>query len=161
MSKSILVFDPGESTGWCFQNAKGWICGGTARKDHLEVANLIRTAQPDIVVLERFNLYPQMAKSLSWNSFYPCETIGVIKVVCMELKIPIVEQAPSIKKYFGGFQSDWDTIGFLPVQLEQFSKGVTEHTKDAYMHYKYFMRNSSKKFQDLYTVYKGARHQAD
>ena len=146
MNKSILVFDPGESTGWCFQNAKGWICGGTARKDHLEVANLIRTAQPDIVVLERFNLYPQMAKSLSWNSFYPCETIGVIKVVCMELKIPVVEQAPSIKKYFGGFQSDWETIGFLPLQLESFSKGVTEHTKDAYMHFRYFLRNGLKKF---------------
>ena len=146
MSKSILVFDPGESTGWCFQASNGLVYGGTARKDHLEVANLIRTAQPDIVVLEKFNLYPQMAKSLSWNSFYPCETIGVIKVVCMELQIPVVEQAPSIKKYFGGFQSDWETIGFLPTQLEQFSKGVTEHTKDAYMHYRYFLRNGFKKF---------------
>ena len=86
--KSILVFDPGESTGWCFQSVNGTVYGGTARKDHLEVAELIRTARPDIVVLERFNLYPQMAKSLSWNSFYPCETIGAIKVVCMELKIP-------------------------------------------------------------------------
>ena len=141
MSKSILVFDPGESTGWCFQNAKGWICGGTARKDHLEVANLIRTVQPGIVVLERFNLYPQMAKSLSWNSFYPCETIGAIKVTCMELKIPVIEQAPGIKKYFGGFQKDWD-------QLKELSQGVTEHTKDAYMHLKYFERNGEKKFKD-------------
>lgn len=148
--KSILVFDPGESTGWCFQVSNGLVYGGTARKNHLEVANLIRTAQPDIVVLERFNLYPQMAKSLSWNSFYPCETIGVIKVVCMEMAIPIVEQAPSIKKYFGGFQSDWETIGYLPSQLEPFSKGVTEHTKDAYMHYRYFVRNGLKKFQDQY-----------
>lgn len=150
MSKSVLVFDPGESTGWCFASdpARSMVCGGTARKDHLEVAQLIRIAQPDIVVLERFNLYPQMAKSLSWNSFYPCETIGVIKVVCMELKIPIVEQAPGIKKYFGGFQKDWDTIGYLPLELEPFSKGVTEHTKDAYMHYRYFMRNGFRKFQD-------------
>ena len=146
MAKSILVFDPGESTGWCYQTSNGVVYGGTARMDHLEVAQLIRVAQPDIVVLERFNLYPQMAKSLSWNSFYPCETIGAIKVTCMELKIPIVEQAPGIKKYFGGFQKDWDTIGFLPIQLEQFSKGVTEHTKDAYMHFRYFLRNGLKKF---------------
>jgi hypothetical protein len=146
MSKSILVFDPGESTGWCFQDRNGIVCGGTARKNHLEVANLIKVAQPDIVVLERFNLYPQMAKSLSWNSFYPCETIGVIKVVCMELGIPIVEQAPGIKKYFGGFQKDWETIGVLLPMFEPFSKGVTEHTKDAYMHYKYFLRNGLKKF---------------
>ena len=148
MSKSILVFDPGESTGWCFQAFNGTVYGGTARRDHLEVANLIRVARPSIVVLERFNLYPQMAKSLSWNSFYPCEVIGVIKVLCMELNIPVVEQAPGIKKYFGGFQSDWDTIGFLTGPLEPFSKGVTEHTKDAYMHYRYFLRNGLKKFQD-------------
>lgn len=147
MAKSVLVFDPGESTGWCYapDSEKNMVCGGTARKNHLEVVNLIRTVAPNIVVLERFNLYPQKAKSLSWNSFYPCEVIGAIKVVCMELNIQVVEQAPGVKKYFGGFQSDWDTIGFLPVQLESFSKGVTEHTKDAYMHYKYFMRNGYKK----------------
>ena len=147
MIQSILVFDPGESTGWCFQDITGATCGGTARKNHLEVAQLIRVTRPDLVVLERFNLYPQMAKSLSWNSFYPCETIGVIKVVCMELNIPIVEQAPSIKKYFGGFQEDWQSIGLLPVELEPFSRGVTEHTKDAYMHYRYFVRNGLRKFQ--------------
>lgn len=156
MSHSILVFDPGESTGWCFQNVKGWVCGGTARKDHLEVAKLIRAAQPDIVVLERFNLYPQMAKSLSWNSFYPCEVIGVIRVVCMELGIPVIEQAPSVKKYAGGLQEDWQTIEYLPLQLEDYSKGVTEHTKDAYLHYRYFMRNGYKKFQN-----KATRHQVD
>lgn len=143
--KSILVFDPGESTGWCFQAENGVVCGGTAGKNHMEVSRLIEVTKPDIVVLESFHLYPQKAKSLAWNSFYPCETIGAIKLTCMWLSIPFVEQAPSVKKYFGGFQSDWDSIGFLPVQLEVFSRGVTEHTKDAYMHYKYFMRNGYKK----------------
>lgn len=146
MSKRILVFDPGESTGWCLQFADGKVCGGTARKDHLEVAHLIEATLPDIVVLERFNLYPQMSKSLAWNSFYPCETIGVIKVTCMKLNIPVLEQAPSVKKFSGGFQSDWFTIGELPSYLQPYSKGVTEHTKDAYMHYRYFLRNGAKKF---------------
>lgn len=145
-SRAILVFDPGESTGWCFQDYNGLLYGGTARKDHLEVAQLIREARPEVVILERFNLYPHMAKSLSWNSFYPCETIGVIKVTCMDMGVPVVEQAPGVKKYFGGFQEDWKTIGTLTHNLEPFSKGVTEHTKDAYMHFKYFMRNGYKKF---------------
>lgn len=144
--RSVLVFDPGESTGWCLQDRDGSIYGGTARKDHLEVAQLIREARPDVVVLERFNLYPQKAQSLSWNSFYPCEAIGVIKVICMDLSIPVVEQAPGVKKYFGGFQNDWETIGVLPSKMAPYSKGVTEHTKDAYMHFKYFMRNGYKKF---------------
>ena len=148
MSKAVLVFDPGESTGWCFQSREGSVCGGTAKKDHLEVVKLIEVAQPDIVVLESFKLYPNKAQSLSWNSFYPCEVIGAIKATCARMNIPWVEQAPSVKKYFGGFQKDWDTIGWLPLQLEWFSKGVTEHTKDAYMHYKYFMRNGIKRFRD-------------
>ena len=137
--KSVLVFDPGEHTGWCYQNRNGLLCGGTAKKSHEEVAQLIERSNPDIVVFERFNLYPQMAKSLAWNSFYPCEVIGVIRYLCNKYDIPMVEQAPSIKKYFGGFRTDWD-------YLKAHSNDVTEHTKDAYQHYRYFILNSGKKF---------------
>ena len=138
--KSVLVFDPGESTGWCYRNQEGRVTGGTCKKNHMEVAEKIQIFNPDIVVFERFNLYPQMAKSLAWNSFYPCEVIGVIRYLCDKYNIPVVEQAPSVKKYFGGFQQDWD-------QLKELSQGVTEHTKDAYMHLKYFERNGEKKFK--------------
>ena len=138
--KSVLVFDPGESTGWCYRNQEGRVTGGTCKKYHMEVAERIQIFSPDIVVFERFNLYPQMAKSLAWNSFYPCEVIGVIRYLCDKYNIPVVEQAPSVKKYFGGFQQDWD-------QLKELSQGVTEHTKDAYMHLKYFERNGEKKFK--------------
>ena len=137
--KSILVFDPGESTGWCFRSRDGEVTGGTCKKSHEEVAALIVLSEPDIVVFERFNLYPQMAKSLAWNSFYPCEVIGVIRYMCDSHEIPYIEQAPSIKKYFGGFKDDWE-------YLKAHSRGVTEHTKDAYMHLKYFERNGLKKF---------------
>ena len=99
--------------------------------------------KPDIVVLERFNLYPQMAKSLAWNSFYPCEVIGVIRYLCDNMLIQLVEQAPGVKKYFGGFKYDWE-------QLKQLSEDrITEHTKDAYMHYRYFLRNGAKKMGAL------------
>ena len=138
--KSILVFDPGESTGWCFRDREGRILGGTCRKHHKDVAEKIYVYHPDIVVFERFNLYPQMAKSLAWNSFYPCEVIGVIRYLCDTKGIPVVEQAPSVKKYFGGFQADWE-------QLRISCGDVTEHTKDAYMHLKYFERNGEKKFK--------------
>lgn len=141
MAKSILVFDPGESTGWCFKDRDGRVVGGTCKKRHKEVAERIQLLRPDIVVLERFNLYPQMAKSLAWNSFYPCEVIGVIRYLCDRYSIPIVEQAPSVKRYFGGFQADWG-------KLKEYGTNVTEHTKDAYMHLKYFERNGLKKFQE-------------
>ena len=136
MSESILVFDPGESTGWVFLDREGRLIGGTCPKDHLAVASLILGYQPDIIVLERFNLYPGMAKSLSWNSFYPVEVIGVIKYLCMLKGIPMVEQAPSIKKYAGGFQDDW-------LKLKG-GMGITEHTKDAYLHLKYYQLHGKK-----------------
>ena len=138
----ILCLDPGESTGWVLGTEEKAIRGGTCKRNHLEVAQLIKDERPDIIVLERFNLYPGMAKSLAWNSFYPCEVIGVIKYVCSDplSPIPVVEQAPSVKKYFGGFQQDWDEL------LSKHKGSCTEHTKDAYMHLRYFMRNGLRKF---------------
>ena len=147
MEHTVLVFDPGEHTGWCCarntdSTGDSWVLrGGTADKDHRRVVELLDIYMPAIVVLERFNLYPGMAKTLSWNSFYPCETIGVIKFICAEYSIPVVEQAPSVKKYFGGFQADWELVK----QTEGFK--LTEHVKDAYQHLKYFERNGLKHFE--------------
>lgn len=132
----ILSLDPGESTGWVFRDENGMLRGGTIGKNHAGVARLMTEVKPEHVVLERFNLYPGMAKSLSWNSFYPCEVIGVIKLICMQYNISMTEQAPGVKKFFGGFQDDW-------IQICQGAH--TEHTKDAYMHYRYFLLNTGKK----------------
>lgn len=139
-SLKILALDPGESTGWVLGTEEKAIRGGTCGRNHLDVARLIKEEVPDVIVLERFNLYPGMAKSLAWNSFYPCEVIGVIKYMAMTMNIPIVEQAPSVKKYAGDIQkySDWHFI-------KERCTGVTEHTKDAYQHYRYFLIHGLKK----------------
>ncbi len=136
----ILALDPGESTGWVLGTEEKALRGGTCGRNHLEVARLIVDEFPSVIVLERFNLYPGMAKSLAWNSFYPCEVIGVIKYMAMQLDIPIVEQAPSVKKYAGDIQKydDWHFI-------KERCTGVTEHTKDAYQHYRYFLIHGLKK----------------
>ena len=137
---TILVFDPGENTGWVAaevsENGAITLTGGTAVRDHRLVAELFTIYYPDIVVFERFNLYPGMARTMSWNSFYPCEVIGVIRYLCQKNDIKYFEQAPSIKKFSGGLQKDWE---MLRKKCE-----VTEHTKDAYLHLKYFLRNHAK-----------------
>ena len=149
MEYTVLVFDPGEHTGWCcamknryYNNGNGewYLKGGTADKDHRAVVELLNMYFPDIVVIERFNLYPGMAKTLSWNSFYPCEVIGVIRWWCMSNGVTLYEQAPSIKKFAGGLQADWKYLKDASVNLS--TQGVTEHTKDAYLHWKYFERNT-------------------
>lgn len=132
MNDSILVFDPGESTGWVYLDTLGKLQGGTIPADHLLVGRLIEELLPDVVVIERFNLYPGKAKSMSWNSFYPVEVIGVIKYLCEKESIWLVEQAPSVKKYAGGFDMDWEKF---KVNIK-----VTEHVKDAYLHLRYYQR---------------------
>lgn len=140
MFQKILCLDPGESTGWVLGTEEKAFRGGTCKRNHLEVAQLIVDERPDIIVLERFNLYPGMAKSLAWNSFYPCEVIGVIKYMAMAWDTQVIEQAPSVKKYAGEIKgrADWEFI-------KDRCSGVTEHTKDAYQHYRYFQIHGLKK----------------
>lgn len=149
---TILVFDPGEHTGWCcatYDDGVVTLKGGTADKDHRCVAELFNIYAPDIVVFERFNLYPGMAKTLSWNTFYPCETIGVIRYLCLSRNIPMYEQAPSVKKFAGKLQPDWKQLRSMSTGLSK--QGVTEHSKDAYLHWKYFERNTWPKIKKDFT----------
>jgi hypothetical protein len=146
----IIALDPGEHTGWMMRDHSGKLTGGTVPKYlqsdgsldkdmHLiQVIELLDACSPDLVVIERFNLYPGMAKSLSWNSFFPCEVIGAVRLWCKSNNVKIVEQAPSIKKYAGPFQDDWDDM------KRRCAKDVTEHTKDAYQHLRYYERYSLK-----------------
>lgn len=129
---SILALDPGESTGWCFLNHDNMMRAGTAPKDHLKVAELIDIFFPDIVVYESFNLYPGKAQKLVWNSFYPCEVIGVILYKCMSKKIAYLKQQPPVKKYAGPLPQKF-------IDLSRTEK-LTEHSKDACQHLCYYLR---------------------
>jgi hypothetical protein len=126
----ILVFDPGESTGWVFQDTvDGLIFGGTAGKDHRQIGELIHHYKPDVIVYETFKLYPGLAKSMSWNTFYPCEVIGVIRYLALLLNIPIVNQDASLKKYANVTEKDYSHID---------TREWTVHTRDAFTHLKYY-----------------------
>lgn len=136
----ILVFDPGENTGWvaaeyASDKTRIDLVGGTVVRNHVGVAELFDMFNPTHIVYETFNLYPGMAHKgiLNWNSFYPCEVIGVIKYRAQCRGIPLFGQAPSIKKYSGGLKEDWKIL--------RERCNATEHMKDAYLHLKYFERN--------------------
>lgn len=130
--QSVLALDPGESTGWCYLDRDNKMLAGTEPKEHLKVYQIIESLDPDIVVYETFNLYPGKAQKLIWNSFYPCEVIGVIKAVCACNCIDLVGQAPSIKKYAGPLPQKY-------IKLSERTK-LTEHSKDACQHLCYYLR---------------------
>lgn len=143
---TIVCFDPGNHTGWVAQDtATGKMKAGTLLEETMMegLIDIFNRLQPEVVVFETFNLYPGMAKSLSWNSFYPVEVIGQIKLLCKMNGISnIVGQAPSIKKYAG--QPTRDEVADLRERCKHSNSALwgifTEHTKDAWLHLLYFRR---------------------
>ena len=138
----VMILDPGESTGYLVADLEGdnyqIASGGTLPKEHIKVFDAIRHEHPDLIVYETFHMYPGKAKALSWNSFYPCEVIGVIKLTSTIGGIEIVGLSPSTKKYAGGFDNPvW--INFR--QTHEY----TEHTKDTWLLFQYWYRNKYKK----------------
>ena len=138
----VMVLDPGESTGYLVVDLEGSNYqiseGGTLPKDHIKVFDKIRERHPDMLIYETFHMYPGKAKSLSWNSFYPCEVIGVIKLTARIANIEqLVGLAPSTKKYAGGFDNPiWKDF--------RSSHDYTEHTKDTWLLFQYWYRNKRK-----------------
>lgn len=128
--KRILVFDPGDSTGWVIRDRDGKVGGGTIYKNFKAIEFLFEI-KPDVVVFESFRLYAGAAKHLINDEFYTVQVIGAIKLLCMQHGIvDVVPQAPSVKKYSGGLDARWR--GMLK------DGGVTEHIKDAYMHLRFY-----------------------
>lgn len=143
MSLRVICFDPGDHTGWIFRDSDGKIYGGTIfnekdiRQDTLELRELLHKLQPDVIVYETFHLYPGAAKHLTHNEFYPVQMIGVIQAFAFFGGIPdqyIVRQAPSVKKFSGGLDDRWRAF----CQEMRGNAEKTEHTKDAYLHLKYY-----------------------
>ena len=137
----LLVFDPGESTGWAFYNTEiADLSGGTVRLHNAygEFRLLFDGLMPDTVVYERFALYPGAAKAMSWNTFIPCEMIGVIKYLCNENGIEDVSDQPAgQRKYISATEMDnaWQ-------MLNDIRKTKTRHTRDALMHLVYYCRQN-------------------
>jgi hypothetical protein len=125
-----MSFDPGNSTGWVRYDTESCkTYGGTIKEDFKELDMVMWDTKPDIVIYEIFALYPGLAKSLSWNTFYPVEVIGVIKYIAQRIGCKIVEQSPSIKKFAG-------KVDFKEIRGEN----ITPHTKDAFLHLAYYLR---------------------
>lgn len=129
----VLAIDPGNSTGWVYRDVQGTVHGGTIGESLNAVVDLIKSLRIDYIVYETFQLYPSKAAKMMWNTFYPCEVIGVIKYISKELTLPLVAVQPSAKKFSGVQSGEWKCIG---------SAGkVTEHTRDAYQLLRFFERN--------------------
>jgi hypothetical protein len=122
-SMKIMSFDPGNTTGVILYDSTTKTCVGRDLTTHGEVYSSILKYTPKIVIYETFHLFPSKVRSLAWNTFYPCEVIGVIKLAVAEITAELRTQPPSIKPYS---------------TLEGCPKG-SKHVKDAYRHLWYYL----------------------
>lgn len=126
----ILAIDPGNVSGFCeFYNPKKF-SSFYVEEDFIQIYKEIKERTPDIVVFERFALYPAFAKHLVWNEMYPSQVIGVIRFTCEYLGIPYVSFSASAKEY---------------VVYPEGHTFRSDHERDAYGHaWYYFMKHNSR-----------------
>lgn len=132
----ILALDPGNHTGWvAYDTNTKALMGGTIGETFLGVWKPLCKA--DVIVYETFNLYPGAAKHLTRNEFYPCQVIGVIRLFGeINKDVKLIKQSPSVKKFAGGLDEVWEKA---KQTSELVGYTVSEHTKDAFLHLKYYL----------------------
>lgn len=135
---SVVALDPGNSTGWVFRNDVGQLTGGTIGESHVLLFDLLTSLRPNIVVYETFQMYPGKAQKLIWNTFYPCEVIGVIKLYAYGNGCKLVGLQPSVKKY-ALTASEEDLWKRIPQLYPDATP--TEHFRDAIRLLRYYERN--------------------
>jgi len=124
---SILVFDPGHTTGWAFLS-DGKIEAGSF-KMWGGVWNMIgqhinqKGFGIDTVVIEAFILRRGKALALSGGRLETVQVIGYIKAVCDYYDIPYVEQQPACKS----------------INIPRIT-GLNVHAMDAVRHGLYYMK---------------------
>ena len=100
---TILGVDPGETTGFVVVTATPGSRTATVNEFGVlrlwhGLGTLAKRTRPDIIIYERWRLYPWAAKSLSWSELLPVQTVGVLKFVSEMLSIPCVGQNASFRK---------------------------------------------------------------
>ena len=130
----ILAFDPGESTGWCrVDTTAGSICGGSFPLWRGVSQHLLFPAPyppgwrpgPDVLLVERFLLYPSAASRLIWDKLHTVEVIGVIKYLAEQLDIKVTMQNASVAK---------------SIELAKKPDGFDKHALDALRHILAFLK---------------------
>ena len=147
---SVIALDPGNSTGWVFRDDAGKLIGGTIGECHADVWVLLERFDPDVVVFETFQMYPGKAQHLIWNTFYPVEVIGVVKLWHMlhDMKTDaggyirprkLVGLQPAVKKFALSTSEKelWKTVE------RENGQPATEHLRDAVRLLRYYERNLS------------------
>ena len=137
----VLALDPGETTGWCRVDTTGSIEGGSFPLWE-DVQRYILTpfalvggrGGPDLLIVERFMLYPAMVSRLNWSKLRVVEVIGVVKYIAEQWGGQLLMQNASVAK---------------SVELAKKPEGFDKHACDALRHALAFLKREGLLTEEL------------
>ena len=126
----ILAIDPGDTTGWAL-----FVDGTLAEWGHVggnftTLETLIKTARPDVLVVEEYRIYGWRAKQHSWSDVPTLRLIGAIQMLAAQQRMPIVMQTAQQAK---GFSED------EKLRAWNFYQTGMKHANDAIRHGCYYI----------------------
>lgn len=141
----VIAFDPGGSTGYAHfvyedQGNFAFYSGTITTKEHHNIIrNTIETqshywAKPLTVLTESFEFRqnPDSAKQRRGLELVSREYIGVMKLVCQDLCIPLIQQSPADRNFIT--HEKLDRLGLLYKPLHE-----NRHRIDALQHLIYYL----------------------
>ncbi len=129
----ILGVDPGESTGFVVVTATPGSRSATVHEFGVlrlwhGLGTLAKRTRPDVIVYERWRLYPWAARSLTWSELLPVQVVGVLKFVAEMLGTPCIGQNASFRKN-------------VKLPASRFRQVDNKHARDALQHVLAFIQS--------------------
>ena len=129
----ILGCDPGESTGFVVVTAALGSRTATVNEHGVlrlwhGLGTLAKRTRPDVIIYERWRLYPWTAKSLTWSELPSVQVIGVLKFVAEMLQVPCIGQNASFRKNY-------------KLSKSRFKQVDNKHARDALQHVLAFIQS--------------------
>lgn len=132
----LLSVDPGETTGYAVVELAPLTPENGSTPNVIErgiistwhgLDTLIEEFEPEIIVVEKFMLYPHKARALSFQSSVCDRVIGVVHYLAEQREIPVYEQPAAVGKRV-----------ILPSAMVRRIRTV--HERDAIKHASAFLR---------------------
>jgi len=129
-TEKILAIDPGGMTGIVRWNGEKVEQAVEIPGDEIYAFLKPFLLHSEVVVIEKFKIYPSTSIALGWGPADVAELIGAVKYGAWLLRIPVVMQEPAARRPF------------------QFNKGdvidgqkLGKHSSDAFAHLLYYLNS--------------------
>jgi hypothetical protein len=128
---SVIAVDPGGSHVGCATWREGEEIKATEidAEKWLPIFELM-VKHTDVVICEKFVLYPAKAKSQSWSPMSTSEMIGGMKWIAAKAKVSVVEQGADIKG---------PTRRQCKARHLKWKDNKSGHASDAILHLQYYL----------------------